>query len=153
MRVAGALVLTFLLGAGCAARSEIAGGSFGGADGSVDATSHGDAGGSGVDGAAPDGDGAADAAVACTPSSIKVGCGGLDCSSCKFDIEWTCGGAKYRVGGECTPPDAGPAGGFYEGVCDQNGAQSSTFQVSTKTCDCKDQAALVTLVEGFCTHQ
>ena len=90
---------------------------------------------------------------ACTPLTTAIGCGGQSCQSCKFDFEWTCGDVKYRIGGGCDPPDVGPVGGFYEGVCDQNGAQTSTFDIATTTCDCKDAAALLTIVQSVCTHQ
>src|SRR5450631_763825 len=87
--------------------------------------------------AAPGADGNVDG---CTPAVIAIGCGGSqqNCLSCKFDIEWTCGDVKHRIGGACDPPDVGVLGGLYDGVCDQNGAQTNTFDIATTTCDCKD---------------
>ena len=143
----------------CAARSEIAGGE-GSLDGSspFDATSFdastkndgspfggGDGGTNGLD------------ASACADVAVTVACAGpppgnCDAWGCKFNVEATCGGEDFRVGGACQPPDGGTQG-FYQGVCDENGKQTSTFDVPTTTCDCKDAAALITVVQEKCQHQ
>ncbi len=73
---------------------------------------------------------------------------------CKYDINWTCGDIKKRIGGACDPADSSStSAGTYEGVCDENGQQTSTFNVPTITCDCTDASALLTIVQGQCTHQ
>jgi hypothetical protein len=106
-----------------------------------------------------DGAGGIDAGTvdACTPTVTQVACGGpknSDCPTCKFDFEWMCGDVKHRIGGECTPAEAGvPSAGAYEGACDENGQQTSTFNVPTVTCDCTDASALLTIVQAQCTHQ
>ena len=146
-----------LVCAACGARSEIAGSGGELADASTDANA-------GVDGGGHDASGGADAsaldAQACTPAQITIGCAGPnggDCDQygCKFDVQWTCGDTAFRAGGGCAPPDAGfhSGNGLYEGVCDMNGSQTSTFTVDTTTCDCKKEQSIVTLVEGLCTHQ
>jgi hypothetical protein len=73
-------------------------------------------------------------------------------SGCKFQVTWTCGGTAYRIGGGCGPPGDEPDGGYY-GVCVDNGTQTSTFDFSTMTCDCKDPQALATLVQAKCLSQ
>ena len=140
----GALVVA------CGARSGIAGGAAGFLDATADVGAS-DAGPM-VDGSVHD---AAIDAGACTVTTVKAICAGPnggDCDKygCKFNVEWTCGDVKFRAGGACEPPDAG---GFYQGVCDENGGQTSTFDITTTTCDCKESDALATLVQGLCTHQ
>lgn len=147
-----------LLISACGTRSEIGGGLFDGSFG-FDATTsdvviHADGSPSG----GPDA-GADVALEACTPISVGVACAGPgpgDCKDygCKFNVEWQCGTTKWRVGGGCAPPDAaGPLSGTYEGVCEQNGQQTSSFQTPTTTCDCQDASALVTVLEEKCTQQ
>ena len=124
----------------CGARSQISGG------GSLDASIVVDATPPGLDSSTD----ALDAEVVCTTPTVKVGMGGG--ANCKFDIEWTCGDTKYRVGGACDPPaDGGFAGsGSYAGVCDVNGQQVSTFQQATTSCACDDPGFLATLAEHRC---
>jgi hypothetical protein len=69
------------------------------------------------------------------------------------DVEWTCGDTKYRIGGYCDPASLFPDAAFLEGVCVEDGAQTSTFKEPTTTCDCNDASALVTIVQEKCTHQ
>lgn len=143
--------------AACGARSQIAGGGEGSpfGDAGADVFGHLD-GAAQVDGSGKGG--GADAAGACIVSVVSVGCAGPnggDCGQygCKFDVEWKCGDTTYRAGGACAPPGVGPTGGTYQGVCDENGSKTSSFDVTTTTCDCKDEHALATLVQGLCTHQ
>lgn len=142
----------------CAARSEIAGGG----DDLFDASSPIGDGASGTDAKNGDGspfpgkDGGANGLDAACDVAVAVGCAGpkgdCDAYGCKFNVETTCGGNDFRVGGACQPADGGNPG-FIEGVCDENGKQTSTFEVPTTTCDCKDASALVTLAQEKCTHQ
>jgi len=50
-------------------------------------------------------------------------------------------------------PASDRAAAPYEGECDENGSQTSTFVVSTTTCDCEEPQALVSLVQGVCAQQ
>jgi hypothetical protein len=137
----------------CGARSEIAGsgddlfdssvpisdGSFG-----FDATKDGSTiadGGAGAD------------VVTCTAATNQIACGSPPCLNCKFEIEWTCGNTKYRIGGYCDPTSLFPDAGFLEGVCAQDGKQTSTFKEPATTCDCADASALLTVVQEKCQHQ
>ena len=152
-------ILTTLLVCACGARSEIAGSgeefldatSFDGSSKS-DAPFGSDSPFGGKDGGTTGLD-----AGACADVAVAVGCAGpkngdCDAYGCKFNVEATCGGVDFRVGGSCTPSDGGSQG-FYQGVCDENGKQTSTFNVPTTTCDCKDASALITEVQEKCQHQ
>ena len=142
----------------CGARSEIAGS---GVDEFLDASSTSDAtfGNDGspfhVDGGGKDG--GTSTPDACADVAVAIGCAGpkggdCDAYGCKFNVEAQCGGQDFRVGGSCTPSDGGSQG-LYQGVCDENGKQTSTFMVPTTTCDCKDASALITEVQEKCAHQ
>jgi hypothetical protein len=141
----------------CGTRSEIAGG--GGGD-FLDASTpffDGSKTGDGSPFGGKDGGTNALDAASCADVAVTVGCAGpnggnCDGYGCKFNVEATCGGEDFRVGGSCTPTDGGSQG-FYQGVCDENGKQTSTFNVPTTTCDCKDASALITEVQEKCAHQ
>jgi hypothetical protein len=143
----------------CGARSEIAGSDDASLfDASLDDSSalHDATGADSPLGAPDASDGSA---TTCTTTSVDIGCAGYDpgnCAAygCKFFVEWTCGSVSHSAGGACAPPDAGNSlAGTYQGGCSDNGTQTSTFDVSTLTCDCQDQDALATLLEGLCSHQ
>lgn len=142
--------------AACGARSEISGNGSPFGDASIDVGVAND-GGTAKDGSTPDGSTAGADAAACITTTTNAACAGNppDCDQfgCKFDVEWACGDDTFRTGGACTPPGSGPNTGEYQGVCDENGKQTSSFVVSTTTCDCKDTAALVTVAQALCTHQ
>jgi hypothetical protein len=145
----------------CAARSEIAGGL--GDDDSLDGASSSDAtlkldGSKSGDGSPFGGkDGGTIFADACADAALAIGCAGpnkgdCDAYGCKFNLESNCGGADFRVGGACEPSD-GASQGFYEGVCQVNGQTTSTFDVPTTTCDCKDASTFITLIQEKCEQQ
>jgi hypothetical protein len=143
----------------CGARSEIAGSDV--LDGSMlfDATStlDGSKKGDGSPFGGDDADTGGLDAASCADVAVAVGCAGpnpgnCDAYGCKFNVEAQCGGEDFRVGGSCTPADGGSPG-MYQGVCDENGKQTSTFNVPTTTCDCKDASALITEVQEKCAHQ
>jgi hypothetical protein len=116
----------------------------------------------GTDGAKTDGspfggDAGTNDASSCADVAVAVGCAGpnggnCDAYGCKFNVEGQCGAEDFRVGGACTPADGGSPG-VIQGVCDENGKQTSTFDVPTTTCDCKDASALITEVQELCAHQ
>ena len=153
------VMLVVVLVCACGARSEIAGSDLFG-DGSVsflDATTKQDGSGGndasfgGNDGSTTQHD------SGCPGPTLATGCAGPppgDCAAwgCKFDLESDCNGNTFRVGGACQPTDGGTPG-FYEGVCQENGKTTSTFDVPTTTCDCKDASAFLTLVQEKCQHQ
>jgi len=147
--------LTMVLVCACGARSEIAGDGLDGGTTSdataLDVATKSDAPFGGKDG----GTTAADAG--CAAVSVSIGCAGpnggdCDAYGCKFDVQVQCGGQDIRVGGSCAPSDGGSQGA-YHGVCDENGKQTSTFDVPTTTCDCKDAVTLMKVVEEKCAHQ
>ena len=141
----------------CGARSEITGTgvSF---DASFDGTTsdvfvQGD--GSPFGGKDAGGSDASDSFDACADVSVGIGCAGPnkgDCAKygCKFQVEWTCIGGERRIGGDCDYTDAGAE---YQGVCEENGKTTSTFEVPVATCDCTDASALITVVQEKCQHQ
>lgn len=148
----------------CAARSEIAGGlgddEF--LDGSssfdstakIDGSKAGDGSPFQIDGGK---DGGTISADACADAALGIGCAGpnngdCDAYGCKFNLETNCGGNDFRVGGACEPSDGGFQG-FYEGVCQVNGKTTSTFDVPTTTCDCKDASTFITLIQEKCQQQ
>jgi hypothetical protein len=143
----------------CGARSQIAG-SDDEFDASFDAASadvviHADGSPSG-----DSGDGGTDTSFdACIPVTVATQCAGPqpdECADygCKFDIEWSCGDTKYRVGGACGPAtNSGWDSAVFEGVCDENGKQTSSFNTPASSCPCDDASALVTIAREKCTHQ
>ena len=58
----------------------------------------------------------------------------------------TCGDTKYRAGGSCNLTND------FEGVCDQNGKQTSSFHESTP-CTCEDASAIAQQALTACTQQ
>lgn len=143
----------------CGARSEIAGSDLFDGSSSFDATSSLDGSVFGKDGSPFGGkDGGTNGldGAACPDVGVAIGCAGPnkgDCAKygCKFQVLMDCDGTEHRVGGACDYTDAG--GAEYQGVCEDNGQTTSTFDVPAATCDCMDASTLLTIVEEKCQHQ
>jgi hypothetical protein len=156
----GATILAVLGCAACGGRSglDLFGGGGGGGSAGDDAAGGGVSVDASVLDAGASGDAATDRGMidtdaSCTAPMVGVGYCGMTTTPqencCKFDVAWTCGSQSYRAGGGCGPTaDASPH--TYQGVCDVNGQQTSTFMGTTDDCACEDAGALAALAQSQC---
>jgi hypothetical protein len=155
----GATILTVLGCAACGGRSGLD--LFGGGGGSAGDDASG--GGVSVDASVLDAVASVDATkdrgivetdASCTAPMVVVGYCGMTSTPqencCKVDVAWTCGDQSYRAGGGCGPEGPGAPPWTYQGVCDVNGQQTSTFSGTTADCACEDAGALAALAQSQC---